>query len=81
MPVFLSFPGGSDGKKPPEMVRSWVRPLGWEDPQAMGSPTPVFSPGEFHENKSLSGYNPWVPKELDTTEQLSLSPGKTHRLP
>ena len=31
-------------------------------------PTPVFWPGEFH-----GLYRPWGHKELDTTEQLSLS--------
>ena len=30
-------------------------------------PTPVFWPGKFHEL-----YSPWGPKELDTTEQLSV---------
>ena len=34
--------------------------------------TSVFLPGEFH-GQSLAGYSPWVGKELDTTEQLSLS--------
>ena len=33
-------------------------------------PTPVFWPGEFH-----GLYSPWGRKELDTTEQLSLSLG------
>ena len=27
-------------------------------------PTPVFSPGEFHGQKSLAGYSPWGGKEL-----------------
>ena len=58
MPVFLEFPGGSDGKNLPEMQKTWVRSLGWEDPLVMGTPTPVFFPGEFHEQKSLSCYNP-----------------------
>ena len=31
-------------------------------------PTPVFLPGEFHGQWSLTGYNPWGHKELDTTE-------------
>ena len=31
-------------------------------------PTPVFLPGESHEQRSLSGYGPWGPKESDTTE-------------
>ena len=34
-------------------------------------PTPVFLPGEFHEQRSLVGYSPWSRKELDITEQLS----------
>ena len=25
-------------------------------------PTPVFLPGEFHEQRSLMGYSPWVAK-------------------
>ena len=36
-------------------------------------PTPVFWPGEFHGQRSLAGYSPWGCKELDRTEQLSLS--------
>ena len=32
--------------------------------------TPVFSPGEFHGQRSLVGYNPWGHKESDTTERL-----------
>ena len=35
-------------------------------------PTPVFLTGEFHGQKSLTGYSPWSGKELDMTEQLSL---------
>ena len=35
--------------------------------------TPVFLPGEFHEQKSLVGYSPQTHKELDTTEWLTLS--------
>ena len=34
-------------------------------------PTPVFLPGEFHEQRRLAGYGPQSRKELDTTEQLS----------
>ena len=52
MPLSLGFPGVSI-ENLPEMQESWVQPLGWEDPQAMGTPTPVFLPGEFHEHKSL----------------------------
>ena len=36
-------------------------------------PTPAFLPGESHGQRSLAGYSPWNHKELDTTEQLTLS--------
>ena len=43
--------------------------VGWEDPlEKERLPTPVFWPGEFHEQYSPRGH-----EELDTTEQLSLS--------
>jgi len=41
--------------------------LGRSPGEGKGYPTPVFWPGEFHEL-----YSPRGPKELDTTEQLSL---------
>ena len=34
-------------------------------------PTPVFLPGKFHGQRSLTGYSPWGHKESDTIEQLS----------
>ena len=34
-------------------------------------PTPIFLPGEFHEQRSLVGYSPWGHKELDTAEWLT----------
>ena len=30
-----------------------------------------FLPGEFHGQRSLMGYGPWVHKESDTAEQLN----------
>jgi len=33
--------------------------------------TPVFLPGESHGQRSLVGYSPWGPTELDVPEQLS----------
>ena len=42
----------------------WVRKIPWRREKL---PTPVFWPGEFH------GLSPWGHKELDLTEQLSLS--------
>ena len=31
-------------------------------------PSPVFSPGESHGQRSLAGYSPWGHKDSDTTE-------------
>ena len=42
------------------MRETWVCFLGWEDL------------GEFHGQRSLADYSPWVCKELDTTEWLSV---------
>ena len=36
-------------------------------------PTPRFFPGELHGQRSLASYSPWGCKELDTTEQLTLT--------
>ena len=36
-------------------------------------PTPVFLPGKFHRQRRLTGYSPWGHKELEMTEQLTLS--------
>ena len=33
-----------------------------------GQPTPIFLPGKFHWQRSVTSYSPWKPKELDTTE-------------
>ena len=33
-------------------------------------PTPVFLPGEFHEQRRLMGCSPWGCKESDITEGL-----------
>ena len=38
-----------------------------------GYSTPVFLPGEFHGQRNLADYSPWVCKELDKTEQLTVS--------
>ena len=36
-------------------------------------PTPVFLPGEFHGQRSLTGYSSWGHTESDITKQLTLS--------
>ena len=45
-----------------------VRSLGQEDPLEEDKQlTPIFLPGESHEQRSLAGYSSWGHKELDTT--------------
>ena len=46
----------------------WIGKIPWRRPW---QPTPVFLPGESHEQRSLAGYSPWSCKESDTTERLS----------
>ena len=55
-------------KNPRAMWETWVRSLSWEDPLEKGKATLVCWPGEFH-----GLYSPWGHKELDKTEQFSLS--------
>ena len=50
-----SIPGS--GRSPPW----WHGMVAWQ-------PTPVFLPGESHEQRSLAGYSPWGCKESDMTE-------------
>ena len=74
----MGFPGGSDGKESdfsagdpgsfPRLGRfPWRRK--WQ-------PTPVFLPKEFHGQRSLAGYSPWVCKEVDMTERLTYKKAK-----
>ena len=44
---------------------SWVGKIPW---RKEWQPTPVFLPGEFHEQRKLANYGPWGHKESDTTE-------------
>ena len=73
--LVLSFPCGSAGKR---ICLQYKRPgfdlqvgkIPWRRERLS---TPIFWPGEFHEL-----YSPWGHKELDTTEQLSLSLGLSY---
>ena len=56
-------------KNLPAMRETWVGKIPW---RREGLPTPVFLLGEFHGQRSLSGYSPWGHKELGTTKGLSL---------
>ena len=45
-------------------VQSWMGRIPWRGKR---QPTPVFLPGESHEQRSLAVYSPWVAKELYMT--------------
>ena len=72
----LGFPGGPSGKESACQCRKckrygfnpWVRKIPYKRKL---QPTPVFSPGNFHGQRSLVGYSPWGHKESDKTERLS----------
>ena len=48
----------------------WVGKISW---RREWLPTLVFLPEEFHGESCLAGYSSWGHKELDRTEQLTLS--------
>ena len=61
-------------KNLPIKQEMWVRSLDGEDPLEKETAT-HFSilARKSHGQRSLVGYSPWGPKELDTAEQLALS--------
>ena len=69
----LTFPGGSVGKKnPPAKCRKCKRL--WFNPRVRRrkwQPTPVFSPGKSHGQRSMAGYSPWG---LKSWTQLATRP-------
>ena len=51
------------------MQETWVQYLGQEDTlENKMATTPVFLPGESHEQRSLAGYSPKGRKESEMTE-------------
>ena len=56
----------------PAMQETWICSLDREDPLEKEMAT-RFLPGEFHGQRSLAGYSPWVHKESDMNEQLTFS--------
>ena len=44
----------------PAMQETRVRSLGWEVPLEKRMATQIFLPGEFHGQRSLTGYSPWA---------------------
>ena len=56
-------------KNLPVMWETWVDPwFGKFTWRRKWKPTPVFLPGEFHEQRRLVGYSPWGHEESDRTE-------------
>ena len=52
-------------KNLPAVQETYVRSLGWEDPQRRKwQPTPVLLPGESHGQRSLRDCNPWGHESL-----------------
>ena len=72
------FPGGPSGEESTCQCRRHnrcefdlsVRKIPW---RREWQPTPVFLPGESHGQRSLAGYTPCGPKELDMTGDLAHS--------
>ena len=66
------FPGVSDSKESACNADlgfdSWVGKIPF---RREWQPTPVFLPGEFHEQRSVVGYSPWGHKESDKIEDLT----------
>ena len=61
-------------KNLPAMKETWVPSLGQEDPLEKGMATHSTIPAwEIPRTEVLEGYNPWVHKESDMTEQLTFS--------
>ena len=62
-------------KRLPAMQETWVRSLGQEDPwKRKWQPTPVFLRGESHGQRSLVATVHRDHRELDTTEQVNITP-------
>ena len=60
----------------PVTHKTWVRSLGWEDPQRRKwQPTLVLLPGKSHGRRNLVGYSPWGRKRVRHYWATSLSLG------
>ena len=61
-------------KNLPPVEKTQIRSLGWENLLEKGMAThPSILAGKFHRERSLAGCSPWVHKESDTSELLTLS--------
>ena len=69
-PVFLDFPGGSDGKESVCNVGDLglIPELGRSHEGGHGNPLQYSCLENLHGQKSLAGYSPWSHNESNTTE-------------
>ena len=69
-PVFMGFPGSSDGKESTRNAGDLglMPGLGSSPGGGYGNPLQYSCLENPHGQKSLEGYSPWCHKELDTTE-------------
>ena len=74
MHILLASPVAQMVGNPPQSRRPgfnpWVQKIPW---RRECLPSPIILPGEFHGQRSLTGYSPWDRRELEITEQLRLS--------
>ena len=78
-PVFLSLPGGSDGKEYDYTVRDSgsISGLGRSLGGVHGNALQYSCLENPHGQRSLAGYSPWSLKESDKTEQLTNTTQRT----
>ena len=78
-PVFLGFPGGSDGKEFPCNVGDLGLIPGLRRSPGGGHGNPLQYSGleNPHGQRSLAGYSPWGLTKSDMTEQLSTAHRET----
>ena len=72
--LFTGLPRWHSGKESSCKCRrcrfhAWFRKILW---RRKWQPTPIFFPGKFSGERSLSGYNPWGCKESDVPERLRM---------
>ena len=62
--IYFTFQGLWASQNLPAMHKTKVQLLDWEEPLERREwiLTPVFLPGEFHGQRSLENYSPWVTK-------------------
>ena len=77
-PISMCLINGSDGKESACNAGDPGSILSWEDPlEKETATTPVFLPGEFRGQRSLTGYSPWVSESwhhwvTDTTVTINI---------